>query len=395
MFRQPAPTRVSLLRSVTAALAGVTRSEMALAAAATCCVLLDSLLNAGRSHPLEAIVLSLAVGAPLLLVRRWPLAVLVVTIAAAVGCAAALDAANGAIAAALVPLFETAAVGWRRRSIVIGAVTMATLIVATAILSSHLDLTAAALRLLVLLGAIAAGDIVRSRRALHLEEARRREEQALRHARDQERRLAEERLRIARDVHDSVGHALVAINVQAGVAAHLGAESPAAHALLDIKRLSADALNELRATLGVVRTGGDDAPTSPRPDLASLSQLVESTRRSGLEVRTDISDAVADAAPPVSEAAFRIVQESLTNALRHASATLVAVTLDRRDDVLEVTVDDDGTAALATPQPIPAGHGLAGMRERATALGGQLDAGPRDTGGWRVRALLPLRPGPT
>lgn len=368
---------------------GVSRIDLLLAFAAFGVMLVDAFVQGGSSHPLRAVALSILIGAPLLFVRRWPLAVLVTTITVGVLCAATLEATNGAIGAALIPLYGTAVLGWRRRSVVIGTATTALLVVATALLSSHFAPSVAALRLLLLVGAIAAGDIVRSRRALHVEEARRREQETLRQLREQEQRLAEERLRIARDLHDSVGHALVAINVQAGVAAHLGKGDSAEETLLEIKRVSADALGELRATLDLVRTG-DDAPTSPPLDLESLPDLLDRTRNAGLEIDTDISLQTTRLPAAAGQAGFRIVQEALTNTLRHAHADHAWLTITVRADRLEILVDDNGGA---TPTQSPTrGHGLEGMRERVAALGGSLNAGPRDQGGWRVHATLPLPP---
>jgi signal transduction histidine kinase len=306
----------------------------------------------------------------------------------AVLCAGALEAPNGAVAAALVPLFDVAAFGSRRRSIVVGVATAATLVLATALFSSHLEVGSAAIRLLVLLGAIAVGEIYRSRRALQREEARRRDEGALRQQREQEQRIVEERLRIARDVHDSIGHALVAINVQAGVAAHLGGRNGSMEeTLMQIKQLSADALSELRATLGLVRPRSEDALTFPASDLGALPELLERTRSAGLDVDMTVSLEGSPVPAAVGQAGFRIVQESLTNILRHADATRATICVRGSTNHLELIVEDNGSPA--TPQP-RAGHGLQGMRERAAALGGELRAGPSPTGGWRVHATLPI-----
>jgi signal transduction histidine kinase len=350
------------------------------------CILVDAFLHGASAYPIRAVSLAVLTAAPLLFRRRWPLGVLVVTMAGAVLCAGALEAPNGAVAAALVPLFDVAAFGSRRRSIVVGVATAATLVLATALFSSQLEVGSAAIRLLLLLGAIAVGEIYRSRRALQREEARRRDEEALRQQREQEQRIVEERLRIARDVHDSIAHALVAINVQAGVAAHLGPNASMEETLTEIKQLSADALTELRATLGLVRPGSEQAPTSPASDLGALPELLERSRSAGLDVDMTVSLDGRPVPAAVGQAGFRIVQESLTNILRHAGASRATICVRSAGDHLELIVEDDGSPAA--PQPA-AGHGLQGMRERAAAIGGELRAGPNPTGGWRVHATLP------
>jgi signal transduction histidine kinase len=354
---------------------------------AASCVLVDAFFHGASAYPVRAVSLALLTGAPLLFRRRWPLGVLVATMTAAVLSAATLEAANGAAAAALIPLFDVAAFGSRRRSIVVGVVTAAVLVLATALFSSHLEVAASTIRLLLLLGALAAGDIYRSRRALQAEEARRRTEETLRQKQEHEQRIVEERLRIARDVHDSIAHALVAINVQAGVAAHLGDRNGSQEETLkEIKQLSADALSELRATLGLVRPGAD-APTSPPSDLSALPELLDRTRNAGLDVDMTVSLEGGSVPSAVGQAGFRIVQESLTNILRHAHATRATVNVRSAGDRLELTVDDNGSGV--TPPSSEAGHGLQGMRERALALGGELRAGPNPSGGWRVHATLP------
>jgi signal transduction histidine kinase len=204
-----------------------------------------------------------------------------------------------------------------------------------------------------------------------------------------ERRLGEERLRIAREVHDVVAHAMVAINVQAGVAAHLlDSESvQAREALRNIKRTSGDALTDLRATLGVLRDPGQAVPTGPSAGLGDLDAVAGQLRAAGVEVVVDVEE-VGSVAAPVHAASYRIVQEALTNVLRHAHASAASVAVRADDDTLSIVVADDGTGP--DPPSDDAGAGVRGMRERAEALGGTLQAGPRSEGGWRVEATLPL-----
>ncbi|WP_206793421.1 sensor histidine kinase [Amycolatopsis sp. MtRt-6] len=192
-------------------------------------------------------------------------------------------------------------------------------------------------------------------------------------------RATGERLRIARELHDVLGHHLALINVQAGAALHRRDPGQAEEALAAIKDASKTALQELRATLGMLRETG-------LPSLSRIAELAESAGASGLTVRTEIDGAARDLPPDVEHAAFRVVQEALTNVAKHAGAKTVVVRLGYGADELTVAVDDDGHGGAA-----PAGNGIRGMAERARALGGELTAAPREGGGYRVRARLPVR----
>jgi signal transduction histidine kinase len=231
--------------------------------------------------------------------------------------------------------------------------------------------------------ALAAGDAVRSRREAVERAAAASEEQAL-------RRMGEERLRIARDVHDVVAHAMVEINVQAGVAAHLIDRDPAqAHsALRHIKAASGEALSDLRTTLGVLR-GADGAPVQPAAGVKHLEELGAGLRAAGVTVTFDIDPLPAGAAG-LQAVVYRIVQEALTNALRHANATEVKVRVAQDGEAVDVEVRDDGTGTAGAGG---SGQGLRGMRERAAAAGGTVDYGPAPDGGWRVTARLPTHLG--
>jgi len=227
-------------------------------------------------------------------------------------------------------------------------------------------------------------EVARNRGLRAAEAARVHEEERL-------RRASEERLRIARELHDVVAHHLSLINVQAGVALHLldGEDEQTRAALTAIKGASKDALEELRGVVDVLRSGDEAAPRRPAPTLADLDSVVERAAAAGLDVRVRSEGAVRPLPRPVERAAYRIVQEALTNVVRHAAAGSATVELAYGDDALVVLVDDDGTGA-----PVPAvngaGTGLDGMRGRAAALGGQVEAGPRPGRGFRVRAELPL-----
>jgi signal transduction histidine kinase len=225
---------------------------------------------------------------------------------------------------------------------------------------------------------------------LHLREVEQRAEEAERTRDEAARRKAvEERLRIARELHDSLTHNISVIQVQAGVAVHLarkrGDEVPAA--LAAIQEASADAARELRATLSVLRReDGSDGS-----DLGQLPGLVERARAAGLPVTVTVTGHERPLPPEVGQAAYRIVQEALTNVSRHAGQATASVQLRYGPGMLTVQVDDNGNGAVT--HPAAPGLGLIGMRERACSLGGRLDAGPQPGGGFRVCAELPL-PGP-
>jgi signal transduction histidine kinase len=281
-------------------------------------------------------------------------------------------------------LFDLARVYGRRETIV------AAVAVAPCVLVSVLpfaegggELVSVTLRNLALCElALAAGYLVWHSRASF-------EREVAAHTAEAERRLGVERLRIAREVHDVVAHAMVAINVQSGVAAHLldHDTEQAREALLHIKRTSGDALNDLRATLGVLRDTDQDAPIGPAAGLDDLEAVADRLRAAGVEVSVDV-DTVGVVPTPVQSAGYRIVQEALTNVLRHANAHTVGVVVRADDDMLTIVVADDGVRTA--PATTGSGAGVRGMRERAEALGGTLDAGPGPDGGWRVESALPL-----
>jgi signal transduction histidine kinase len=206
-------------------------------------------------------------------------------------------------------------------------------------------------------------------------------------ARSKAGRLLEERLRIAQEVHDVVGHGLSAINMQAEIALHLLPKRPeqAEEALTAISRTSKEALDELRATLAVIRRSDPSGLRAPTPGLARLEDLVGRMSGTGVPVTVEISGTPGDLPPAVDLAAYRLVQESLTNVLRHAGRAHATVTIDHEPEELTVTVTDTGPGG-----PIKNGHGIDGMRERVTTLGGTFEAGPGPAGGFRVRGSFPL-----
>lgn len=234
----------------------------------------------------------------------------------------------------------------------------------------------------VLLVPWAVGTLLRARRE---STTRTREEEA-------RRRAYEQRLEIVREVHDVVGHGLAVINMQAGVALHVLDRRPEQGrvALEAIRDSSKEALEELRATLAVFRQPDEgSASRRPTPGLEQVDALVTAMGDSGLAVDL-VVDGDRDAVPAsVDQAAYRIVQESLTNVLRHSGSAAATVRIGYQDGDVEVDVTDSGRARPGSPVATD-GHGIAGMRERAAAVGGTLDAAPRAEGGFRVHAVLPL-----
>ncbi|WP_210574585.1 sensor histidine kinase [Streptomyces sp. GESEQ-4] len=336
--------------------------------------------------------LLLAAHVPLVWRRRHPVRVLLVALA----CIApyhALDNNHSApIPATMVVLYTIAATGTVRRSLFTGTAILGVTLIINALTNPD-----GVVELLRISGWVIAflfcGMNVRYYRqyvATIVERAVRAERTREEEAR---RAVAEERLRIARDLHDLLAHSITLIGVQTSVAAHVLAADPerldretVAKALDDIAETCRTARGEVRTTLEVLREHGSVDARGPLPGIDGLPDLVEAARRSGAKVQQTV--AIRHAPPAVGAAAYRIVQEALTNAVRHAGPEpAVAVDLHEKDGALHLAVTDDGTGP--TPGKSP-GFGLVGMRERARSVGGTLDAGPRDRGGFQVTAVLPL-----
>ncbi|GAA1583243.1 histidine kinase [Actinomadura kijaniata] len=307
--------------------------------------------------------------------RRWPLAML---LAVAVSTLAYLAAgAQVPPAAFLVAVFAATRAGLR----VAAAVVTPSLLVGVLLAWTPLSVPEVANALLALGWVVAAGvagEALRQAEGRAREAERTREEAAL-------RRASEERLHIARELHDSLTHQISVIKVQAGVAVHLarkrGEEPP--EALLAIENAGREAARELRATLAALR-GAEE----PAHGLDALPGLLESARAAGVGATLTVPDRLPDLPDAVGRAAYRIVQESLTNVARHAGPATASVRIEHGPGRLTVHVEDDGRPGSGGPSG--SGVGLVGMRERVTALGGTLDAGPRHGGGFAVRAELPV-----
>ncbi len=356
-------------------------------------VALVLLTDDGRRPDALGWVLLLAAHVPLAWRRRRPLPVLLAVLAAVVPYHA-LDNHHGApVAATLVVLYTVAATGTPRRTLLIGTVVIGTTLTVNALTNPDgftelVRITGWVVAVLFL------GLDVRYYRqyvAAIVERAERAERTREEEAR---RRVAEERLRMARDLHDLLAHSITLIGVQTSVAAHVLAADPdrldraaVAKALDDIAGTCRTARGELRATLEVLRDGGPEDARGPLAGLDGLPDLVGAARLAGARVEHRVR--VAEPVPPaVGAAAYRVVQEALTNVVRHAGPEpLVRVDVSDRDGVLHIGVTDDGTGPDPAGTP---GFGLVGMRERARSVGGTLEAGPREGGGFRVTAVLPL-----
>jgi signal transduction histidine kinase len=245
------------------------------------------------------------------------------------------------------------------------------------------------------------GDSRRVRR-LHLEMAEERAARAERE-RDEQARLAvrEERTRIAREMHDIVAHSVSVMVVQAGAARRMVVHDAAAASVAagEVEATGRAALRDMRRVLGVLREddgqAGDDAPTpalEPQPGLGDVTTLVTKCRDAGLDVRVRTDGEVRPLPTGIELAAYRIIQEALTNTMKHAGPARAEIRVAYRDDALTVVVADDGRGPGF--EPGGGGHGLPGMRERVAVYGGDLDAGAHPGGGFRVRARLPLERGP-
>ncbi len=396
------------------------REEVVTATAFALCLLggVAQVDDTFSAPPAAACVIAVVSCAALTARHRTPLAALAATTASGVLVPLLGLLLSPPIVAPAVITAYTYSLTARTERRAVGAVALASLVllVASTPLSGGLSwqdasrMTAVAAFVLV---AGVLGHSVRNRRA-YLAAV---EERALRaeRSRDSEarRRVAEERVRIARELHDLVAHQITLANAQATVAAHLFDTRPeqTRKSLGELVETTGHALDELRATVGLLRQCGDAAaPAEPAPGLSRLPTLLESFRRAGLEVSVHQEGTARPLPPGVDLTAFRIVQEALTNVTKHAGAGSARVRLGWSRERVTITVADDGggartvpaTAAgrsasgtagpLDPPDRPPPGYGLIGMRERATAVGGHLSAGGRPEGGFLVSAQLPLPP---
>ena len=347
--------------------------------------------------PLDALswTLGAVIALPLLVHRRWPRTVLVYTLIAMLLFYIVHRRNISPAPLMVVPVYETAVAGYLAWAIAVPASIMVAGLFAVGLSAGGMQPVELAAEFLpafaIFILAVALGEVVRSRRALAAETGRRlalaEEEQRSEAARV----VAEERLRIARELHDTVAHSMATITVQAGSALHVlspAQDGAVREALLTIRETSKSALGEMRAVLGQLReSAGGAAPAATGLGLDRLPELRAAVTAAGSPVRVSVEGEPGPLPPDVDHAAYRILQESLTNVLRHAeSGTEADVCLRYGPDSVTITVANDGCASAVAPGT---GNGLRGMRERAAAAGGELEAGPRPEGGFLVTAKLP------
>lgn len=337
--------------------------------------------------------LTVAMVLPLGWRRQAPLPVLLAVMAAVVTHAVVAGPllSFGTFLAAMLALYSVAAHrdGWQP---VVGAAATAAAVIAAALLDPQPPEPFEWVFPLVYFGgAYGVGRVARARRtrtaylAERVAQADREREQHVRLA------TAEERARIARELHDIVAHSIGVMVVQAEAADEMLAHAPdrARQPLERVQSTGRQALGELRQLLGVLRADTDGAEMDPQPGIADLPELVGSLEEAGLRVQLRVEGEPRSMPAGLELSAYRIVQEALTNSVNHGSATAADVTVRYRPAALELRISDRGRANGQAP---PGGHGLIGMRERVALFGGRLEAGPRAGGGYRVEATLPLDP---
>jgi signal transduction histidine kinase len=339
---------------------------------------------------LWAVALTLLATLPIALRRRFPLLIFVVTLTAAL----VMDVRYNSFqfAGALVALYTVAAYIGRPGSIGVGVGTALALPI-TRFDDDPTGLPEIASTYVIFAVAWVLGDRIGARRTYTSEL----EEHAVQHERDREeharRAAAEEQTRIARELHDIITHNVSVMTVQASAAGDVFETQPdrAREALASIESTGREALTELRRLLGSVRT--DDGSFAPLPGLARLEDLVEQVRAAGLAVELSVEGDAHELPAAVDLSAYRIVQEALTNTLKHANAANVSVTIRYGGDAVEVEVVDDGEGPAANGGE--RGHGIIGMHERAALFGGRLRAGPAPGHGFAVHARIPFEEGPS
>jgi signal transduction histidine kinase len=345
-----------------------------------------------------AYLLALISTLPVAVRRLWPLPVLGVVLAGSVAAMAIGTGKDPSAAVAFALYLVALRYPWRTSAAVLAGVLVVTAAgtAAAGAALHHDQVSLVAARFLASAVVISAswviGVAVGKQRAYSAglrEQAERRVQAQLA---EERRAVTEERLRIARELHDVVAHGLSLIAVQAGVANYVAEARPAeaARALASIEATSRAALHEMRRLLGVLRDEDAGTDLAPAPGLADVGQLITGTADAGVKVQLEIRGAQRPVPAGVDLAAYRIIQEALTNVVKHARTTASRVLVTYDDDAVRLEITDDGDGAAAGAVAVGAGHGIAGMRERASLFGGDLHAGPLPGRGFRVAARLPL-----
>jgi len=371
---------------------GIRASDVVATAAVIAAVELNVVVGGGPGAvPLnaQAYVIGALISLPILVRRRWPLPVLCTTFVVMILFYWLARRNISPAPVMCLPVYEAAVSGALAWAIALPSVIMTAGVIAVAATGGEKLVVLAANFLpsvVVFVLAVALGEVVRSRRALAAETAVRLRLASEERESEAARRVAEERLRIARELHDTVAHSMATITVQASSALLDAPPGPVREALGSIRLTSKDALAEMRSVLGQLRGSG---PASiEEQGLARLDSLREAVTAAGSPVEVTVSGERVPLPAPVDHTAYRILQESLTNVLRHAPAGACAqVTLRYLADALVITVTNEGDQS---PLSAGSGNGIKGMTERAVAIGGSLDAGRVATGGFRVTATLPL-----
>ncbi|HEU4948756.1 MAG TPA: sensor histidine kinase [Kribbella sp.] len=342
-------------------------------------------------------ILLIASGAVVALRRQFPVAVFAITALASLTYYT-LDFPDGPGWLGLfVALYSLTAYGDGRRSLAIAGVGITVLTVGWLVAATDIEPRAAIGWVFFRIGAsvmsAALGESVRTRRVIAADALERAELAERTREEEARARVDEERLRIAREVHDTVAHAIAIINVQSGVTAHLLDKRPERirEALEAIEKTSSQALHEMRSILGVLRDANDGRV--PHPGLGQIDELIAKARHAGLDIMLESAPPTAALPTAVDSAAYRILQESITNVIRHVGPTRVTVGLDYGVDSLGLSVANDrGHTPRNGARSAGPGRGIIGMRERCQLLGGDLDAGPVADGGFAVTARLPFAP---
>jgi len=349
-----------------------------------------------RSHQLLGWTVSAVVYLALIARRRYPIGTMAVAVIGSVVLMADGTAYPLTLPAVFYALYLIALGSGQGRTLAVGVTAKATLV--TASLITHPGITGFVVLLWASL-AVTTGFAARTHHA-YVAEADERAKRA-EQAREDEanRRVGEERLRIARELHDAVGHHVALINVQAGALACLLEDedrSQARESVAHIQRASEEALEDLRLTVGLLREPGTEpaasaGPAEPVPGLDQLEELICSFAGAGLRVTREVTGQARPLPEAVELTAYRVIQESLTNTRKHADCDTAVVRLGYAPRALRLAIEDDGRTVVRAGRRMPDGHGIVGMRERVAALGGRLSAGPGPEGGYRVFAELPLR----
>jgi signal transduction histidine kinase len=373
----------------------------ALLAAACVSVVLVVNLSGEESVPANSdsgvlsVALTVVAVGTIALRRRYPLAVLAVALLAVFGLVVTKATVGMATLGPFVAFYTAAAISTRRNArLAIGLVLLALALTA---LLRPVDLSAegAVVSVTIFGGGLVLAAGTRARRERALADVVAAEQRADAERERAARTITQERLRITRELHDVIGHALSVMVIQAGVAERLldSDIEQAREAVAEIGRTGRTSLSEMRQLLSLLRDGdpGTTRPRSPTPTLSDLPALVAQVEAAGLPVELSLSGGRGQLPAGIELAAYRVVQEALTNCLKHSAASRAAVTVTYGPSAVDVEVVDDGRALVTVPSTVPvAGHGLAGMRERVAIYGGQLSVGPRPAGGFRVHASFPL-----